>query len=240
MINASVLGVIQTALNADAITQVLGAENGITGVLNDRLFDLGLEDPAELERLRYTPSSALGSCRQKLADPDQDESEYIRILEVFRKHNVRYFFYNGGNDSMDTCNKVSKYMKRVGYPCRIIGVPKTIDNDLVGTDHCPGYGSAAKFIATVCAELLPGHAGLSASHRQYCGDYGPVMRAGWQVLPRWLGLWARGRIWSIFLNGISAWRRFWRMCTIPFRIAAIVLLRSLMESITLMAPILTR
>ena len=153
VINASVLGVIQTALGADAITQVLGAENGITGVLNDRLFDLGQEDPEELERLRYTPSSALGSCRQKLADPDQDESEYIRILEVFQKHNVRYFFYNGGNDSMDTCNKVSKYMKRVGYPCRIIGVPKTIDNDLVGTDHCPGFGSAAKFIATVCAEL---------------------------------------------------------------------------------------
>lgn len=153
VINASVLGVIQTALAADAITQVLGAENGISGVLKDRLFDLGLEEPEELERLRYTPSSALGSCRQKLADPDQDESEYIRILEVFRKHNVRYFFYNGGNDSMDTCNKVSKYMKRVGYPCRIIGVPKTIDNDLVGTDHCPGYGSAAKFIATVCAEL---------------------------------------------------------------------------------------
>ena len=153
VINASVLGVIQTALASDEITQVLGAENGITGVLNDRLFDLGQEDPRELERLMHTPSSALGSCRHKLADPDEDESEYIRILEIFRKYNVRYFFYNGGNDSMDTCNKVSKYMKRVGYPCRIIGVPKTIDNDLVGTDHCPGYGSAAKFIATVCAEL---------------------------------------------------------------------------------------
>ena len=153
VINASVLGVIQTALASDEITQVLGAENGITGVLNDRLFDLGQEDPRELERLMHTPSSALGSCRHKLADPDEDESEYIRILEIFRKYNVRYFFYNGGNDSMDTCNKVSKYMNRVGYPCRIIGVPKTIDNDLVGTDHCPGYGSAAKFIATVCAEL---------------------------------------------------------------------------------------
>ena len=153
VINASVLGVIQTALGAEAITRVLGAENGITGVLNDRLFDLGQENPQVLERLRYTPASALGSCRHKLADPEQDESEYLRILEIFRKYNVRYFFYNGGNDSMDTCNKVSKYMKRVGYSCRIIGVPKTIDNDLVGTDHCPGFGSAAKFIATTCAEL---------------------------------------------------------------------------------------
>ena len=97
VINASVLGVIQTALGAEAITRVLGAENGITGVLNDRLFDLGQENPQVLERLRYTPASALGSCRHKLADPEQDESEYLRILEIFRKYNVRYFFYNGGN-----------------------------------------------------------------------------------------------------------------------------------------------
>lgn len=153
VINASALGVIQAALDADEITRVLGAENGITGILDDKLFDFGLEDPEELELLRYTPSSALGSCRHKLADPEQDGSEYERILEIFQKYDVRYFFYIGGNDSMDTCNKVSKYMRSVGYPCCVIGVPKTIDNDLVGTDHCPGYGSAAKFIATTCAEL---------------------------------------------------------------------------------------
>lgn len=152
-INASALGVIQAALASDAITRVLGAENGITGILNDRLFDFGLEDPAELELLKYTPSSALGSCRHKLADCAQDSSEYEQILKIFRKYDVRYFFYIGGNDSMDTCNKVSKYLQSVEYPCRVIGVPKTIDNDLVGTDHCPGYGSAAKLIATTCAEL---------------------------------------------------------------------------------------
>ena len=118
-INASALGVIQVALASDAITRVLGAENGITGILNDRLFDFGLEDPAELELLKYTPSSALGSCRHKLADCAQDSSEYEQILKIFRKYDVRYFFYIGGNDSMDTCNKVSKYLQSVEYPCRV-------------------------------------------------------------------------------------------------------------------------
>ena len=153
VINASVYGVIDTALKNPNITRVLGAEHGIKGVLNDRLFDMGQEDPAELELLKYTPSSALGSCRYKLADPDVDDTDYQRILEIFKKYNVRYFFYNGGNDSMDTCNKISKYMQKVGYECRIMGVPKTIDNDLNGTDHCPGFASAAKYIATSCAEV---------------------------------------------------------------------------------------
>ena len=153
VINASAQGVIQTALKNPSITRVLGAEHGIKGVLNDRLFDMGQEDPAELELLKYTPSSALGSCRYKLADPDVDDADYRRILEIFKKYDVRYFFYNGGNDSMDTCNKISKYMQKVGYECRIMGVPKTIDNDLNGTDHCPGFASAAKYIATSCAEV---------------------------------------------------------------------------------------
>ena len=153
VINASAYGVIDTALKSGAITQVLGAEHGIKGVLNDRLFDMGLEDPEELALLKYTPASALGSCRYKIADPAKDDTDYKRILEVFRKHNVRYFFYNGGNDSMDTCNKISKYMQKVGYDCRVMGVPKTIDNDLFGTDHCPGFASAAKYIATSCMEV---------------------------------------------------------------------------------------
>ena len=153
VINASAYGVIATALKNPSITRVLGAEHGIKGVLNDRLFDMGQEDPAELELLKYTPSSALGSCRYKMADPDVDDTDYKRILEIFKKYDVRYFFYNGGNDSMDTCNKISKYMQKVGYECRIMGVPKTIDNDLNGTDHCPGFASAAKYIATSCAEV---------------------------------------------------------------------------------------
>ena len=153
VINASAYGVIRTALDDPNITAVYGAEHGIVGVLNDRLFDMGQEDPKELELLKYTPSSALGSCRYKMKDPDEDDTDYKRILEVFQKHNVRYFFYNGGNDSMDTCNKISKYMQKVGYECRVMGVPKTIDNDLFGTDHCPGFSSAAKYIATSCMEV---------------------------------------------------------------------------------------
>ncbi len=153
VINASAQGVIQTALANPNITRVLGAAHGIKGVLADQLYDMSREDSQELDLLQFTPSSALGSCRYKLADPDQDETDYQRILAIFKKYDVRYFFYNGGNDSMDTCNKISKYMQRVGYPCNIIGVPKTIDNDLSGTDHCPGYGSAAKYIATSCMEL---------------------------------------------------------------------------------------
>ena len=153
VINASAQGVIQTALKSECITRVLGAAHGIKGVLEDKLYDMSQEDPAELDLLKYTPSSALGSCRYKLADPDVDDTDYQRILEIFKKYNVRYFFYNGGNDSMDTCNKISKYMQKVGYECRIMGVPKTIDNDLNGTDHCPGFASAAKYIATSCAEV---------------------------------------------------------------------------------------
>ena len=153
VINASAQGVIQAALENENITRVLGAAHGIKGVLDDKLYDMGQEDPAELDLLQYTPSSALGSCRYKLADPDKDDTDYKRILEIFQTYDVRYFFYNGGNDSMDTCNKISKYMQKVGYECRVMGVPKTIDNDLFGTDHCPGFASAAKYIATSCAEV---------------------------------------------------------------------------------------
>ena len=153
VINSSAYGCIRTALDADCITKVYGAYHGIKGVLNDELLCMDEEDRAELDRLPYTPSSALGSCRYKIKDPDEDDSDYKRILEIFKKYDVRYFCYNGGNDSMDTCNKISKYMKKVGYECRVMGIPKTIDNDLFGTDHCPGYASAAKYIATSIMEV---------------------------------------------------------------------------------------
>ena len=153
VINCSAYGVIKAGLDNPSITKVYGAHHGIKGVLNDELMIMDEEDPAELENMLYTPSSALGSCRYKIADPDVDDTDYKRILEIFKKYNVRYFFYNGGNDSMDTCNKISKYMQKVGYDCRVMGVPKTIDNDLFGTDHCPGFASAAKYIATSCMEV---------------------------------------------------------------------------------------
>ena len=189
VINASALGAIQTALQCEHVTRVLGAANGIEGVLNERLYDMALEDPEELELLKYTPASALGSCRYKMADPSVDDADYRRLLEVFRKYDVRYFFYNGGNDSMDTCNKINQYMQSVGYECRVMGVPKTIDNDLFGTDHCPGYASAAKYIATsimevyqdahvydkgmiVVVEIMGRHAGWLAAASALASEYG--------------------------------------------------------------------
>ena len=153
VINASAAGVFIEALKQDKITAVYGAAHGIKGILNEDFYDIGQEDTDELLLLKNTPSSSLGSVRYKLKDPELDDTDYRRILEVFQKYNIRYFFYNGGNDSMDTCNKVSKFLMKAGYACNVIGVPKTIDNDLYGTDHCPGYGSAAKYDATTLMEL---------------------------------------------------------------------------------------
>lgn len=153
VINASAAGVFTAALKTDCIPKVFGAANGIRGILEERFYDMSMEDPKELELLKTTPSSALGSVRYKLANSDKDDTDYKRILEVFKKYDIRYFFYNGGNDSMDTCNKISKFMQKSGYECRVMGVPKTIDNDLYATDHCPGYASAAKYVATSTMEV---------------------------------------------------------------------------------------
>jgi 6-phosphofructokinase len=154
VINASAAGVFLEALEQEAITGVYGAIHGIKGILNEEFYDISKEDKEELLRLRHTPSSAIGSVRYKLKNPNVDPSDYDRLLEVFKKYNIRYFFYNGGNDSMDTCNKISKYFKKAGFDCNVMGVPKTIDNDLNVTDHSPGYGSAAKYVATTMMELF--------------------------------------------------------------------------------------
>ena len=164
VINASAQGVIQTALKADCITRVLGAAHGIKGVLEDKLYDMSQEDPAELDLLQYTPSSALGSCRYKLADPDVDDTDYKRILEIFEKYNVRYFFYNGGNDSMDTCNKISKYMQKVGYECRIMG------HDYHYRDHGPPRRLAGRFRRPGLPHRLRPRPGVSARDRLRYGQ----------------------------------------------------------------------
>lgn len=153
VINSSAAGVFTEALKQDCITEVYGAAHGIRGVLNEEFYDISKEDMSELMLLKNTPSSALGSVRYKLKAEKVDDTDYKKLLEVFKKYNIRYFLYNGGNDSMDTCNKVSKFMKKSGWECRVMGVPKTIDNDLFGTDHCPGYASAAKYVATTMMEL---------------------------------------------------------------------------------------
>ena len=153
VINASACGVIQTALkNSDVITGVYGGLNGILGVLKEDLFDLSKENPAEIDRLRRSPSAALGSCRHKLKSLDKDRSDYERILNVFKAHDIRYFFYIGGNDSMDTASKLGQLAREIDYEMICVGVPKTIDNDLAFTDHCPGFGSVAKFNATSVME----------------------------------------------------------------------------------------
>lgn len=154
VINASAYGVIKTALENKCITKVLAARHGIRGVLDDDILDMGKEDKDELKLMMSTPASLIRSCRYKLKPVEEDETDYKRILEIFKKYNIRYFFYNGGNDSMDTCNKISKYLQTQNYECRVIGIPKTVDNDLYCTDHCPGYGSAAKYIAYSTAEVI--------------------------------------------------------------------------------------
>lgn len=154
VINASAYGLIEAALQNENITKVYAAHYGISGVLNDQLMIMDEEDPENLRLMLQTPAAVLGSCRYKMADPAQDDTDYRRILEIFKKYNIRYFFYNGGNDSMDTCNKISRFMDAAGWECRVIGIPKTIDNDLMETDHCPGFASAAKYIATSVMEVV--------------------------------------------------------------------------------------
>ena len=142
VINSSLLGVIQEAMQHDCIQGIYGARWGIRGVLDEELIDLEREDDTVLEALLHTPSAALGTVRYKLKEQD-----YARILEVFRAHNVRYFLYIGGNDSMNTAHRMHKLAEAGGYELRAVGIPKTVDNDLAHTDHCPGYGSAARFVA---------------------------------------------------------------------------------------------
>ena len=159
-INATLAGVIKGALANDAVKTVYGMRNGIEGMLGERLVDLGdiFVDEKKLDMLIHTPAAALGSCRKKLPDPnsqkDEDVALYEKIFEIFKKYDIRYFFYIGGNDSMDTVAKLSVYAEKKDYAIRIMGVPKTIDNDLVATDHTPGFGSAAKFVSTVMTEIV--------------------------------------------------------------------------------------
>ena len=148
VINASACGVIETARrHSDRIANVYAGRNGILGALNEDLIDTGKETVAAIAALKHTPSGAFGSCRYKLRDPEQDDTEYERLIAVFRAHNIGYFFYNGGGDSADTCHKVSQLSARRGFPIQAIHIPKTVDNDLPITDNCPGFGSVAKYIA---------------------------------------------------------------------------------------------
>ena len=149
VINASVAGVITEALNHDCIEEVYGTLNGVLGLLQEDLIDLASESQQQIRALKHTPGAALGTCRYKL----KKQQDFERVLEVFKAHNIRYFFYVGGNDSQDTADKISKLAQQQGYELRVIGVPKTIDNDLPSTDHCPGYGSVIKYLSTTIREI---------------------------------------------------------------------------------------
>ncbi len=153
VINASACGVIETARkHRDRIGKLYAGRNGILGALDEDLIDTSKESARTIAGLRYTPGGAFGSARYKLKGLDENRAEYARLIEVFRAHDIGYFFYNGGGDSADTCLKVSQLGDRLGYPIIAIHVPKTVDNDLPITDTCPGFGSVAKYIATSTRE----------------------------------------------------------------------------------------
>ncbi len=153
VINASACGVIETARqHKQQIRKVLAGHNGIVGALREELIDTSKESAKTIAALRHTPGGAFGSCRYKLKGIDEDRAQYERLIEVFRAHDIGYFFYNGGGDSQDTAHKVSQLSEKMGFPVTCIGVPKTVDNDLPLTDCCPGFGSVAKYVATSVRE----------------------------------------------------------------------------------------
>lgn len=161
VINASACAVIQTARQyPEFINKVYAAQNGVIGALEEQLIDTSLESNEDIARLMHTPSGAFGSCRYKLKD---NGSEYQRLIDVFKAHNIGYFFYNGGGDSQDTAHKISKISSDMGYPITCIGIPKTVDNDLPFTDTCPGFGSVAKYVAISTLEAGFDVASMAAS-----------------------------------------------------------------------------
>jgi len=164
VINASAAGVIQTAAKyPDQINKVYAGEDGILGALYEELIDTSLESAEDIEALKRTPSGAFGSCRYKLKSIEEHKAQYERLIEVFKAHDIRYFFYNGGGDSQDTSYKVSQLSEQMGYPITCVGVPKTIDNDLPFTDCSPGFGSVAKYVAVSILEASMDVASMSST-----------------------------------------------------------------------------
>jgi len=164
VINASAAGIIQTAKQyPEHINKVYAGEDGILGALSEELIDTYMESAEDIEALKYTPSGAFGSCRYKLKSLSEHKTQYERLIEVFKAHDIRYFFYNGGGDSQDTAHKVSQLSESMDYPITCVGVPKTIDNDLPFTDCSPGFGSVAKYVAVSILEASMDVASMSSS-----------------------------------------------------------------------------
>lgn len=152
VINSSLSGVIREARRQNGIKNLFGAVYGIEGVLKEDFIDLFAETEEAVKGLKQRPGAILGGCRYMIKSEDVNDKDIKRIFEVFKKYDIRYFFYNGGNDSMDTADKIHKAAEKLGYDLRVMGIPKTVDNDLLGTDHCPGYGSCARYIITSVME----------------------------------------------------------------------------------------
>lgn len=163
VINSSACGVIEAARASGQFGTIFAAKNGIIGALKEELIDTTFESPDAIAALRHTPASAFGSCRHKLKKMEEDDSEYRRLIDVFKAHDIGYFFYNGGGDSQDTAHKVSQLSEKMGYPMTCIGIPKTIDNDLPITDNSPGFGSVAKYVAISTREAALDVKGMATS-----------------------------------------------------------------------------
>ncbi len=174
VINASLAGVVEEALNHECIEEIYGSLNGVVGILNEDFIDLASESQQTIRGLRHTPGAALGTCRFQF----KKQADYERALEVFKTHNIRYFFYIGDSDSMATADKLNSMAQEIGYALRVIGIPKTIDNDISATDHCPGYGSVIKHVATIVREMACDNDSIGQ------GDYVSILEvmgrnAGW-------------------------------------------------------------
>src|SRR5271155_2253459 len=182
VINSSLAGVVQEAGRHGCIAHVYGGRNGILGILNEDLIDLGREQPETIEALKHTPAAALGTCRYKIdfkKKPERAAREMDRLFQVFDAHNIRFFFYAGGNDSQDTSDKINLEAIRRGYEMRVIGVPKTIDNDLPHTDHCPGFGSVAKYNACTVMEIAADVGSMATDDGSCCIIEVMGRSAGW-------------------------------------------------------------
>ncbi len=182
VINASLAGVIQEAGRHDCIEEIYGGANGILGVLNEELIDINDEKARTIDGLKYTPAAALGTCRYKIdfkKRAEQAAKDMDRLFQVFEAHNIRYFVYIGGNDSQDTSHKIHEQALQRNYPLRVIGVPKTIDNDLPHTDNCPGYGSVIKYNATTVTEVGLDVGGMATDEGACCIIEVMGRAAGW-------------------------------------------------------------
>ena len=228
-INASLVGVFKQALKTPEIDAVFGSRNGIEGIIGDDLVDLKriIRTNEDMELLRQTPSTVLGSCRRKLPEPGGEDAEalYKKIFECLEKHRIEAFFYIGGNDSMDTVHKLSQYAEKIGSKISFVGVPKTIDNDLPVTDHTPGFGSAAKYVTATVQEIIRDSSVYSIDsvtiieimgrHAGWLTASTCVLRANDEIAPHLIYLPESDFSAERFLEDISgtstsrAWARLW-------------------------------